>query len=122
MSATHRTRGAAGHGAGHFIAVRVTSIVLALLAPWFVVNAALSMRDGAYASVIDFLSDPFNAVGVILLLAVSLYHMMLGMQDVILDYFHNSFNKMALMVLNTLVPLGLGAGAIFALLAVNFGA
>ncbi len=119
MSARSRT--AAGHGAGHFIAMRVTSVALAILAPWFTISAALTMRGGGYASVIDFLTDPINAVGAILLLAVSLYHMMLGMQDVILDYIHGRFNKVALLVLNTLVPLAFVAGAIFAVLAVNFG-
>lgn len=122
MSAPSRSQRAAGHGAGHFIAMRMTSVALAILGPWFAINAALSMRTGGYAAVNDFLTDPINAVGTILLLAVSLYHMMLGMQDVILDYFHSRFNKMALLVLNTLVPLAVIAGAIFAVLAVNFGA
>ncbi len=92
-----------------------------LLAPWFVISAAFSMRLGGYASAIDFLTDPANAVGVMLFLAAGLYHMMLGMQEVILDYIHKSSTKMALLLLNTFVPLALGAGALYALLAVNFG-
>ena len=101
--------------------MRATSVALALLAPWFVISAGFSMRAGDYASAIDFLTDPVNAVGVILLLAAGLYHMMLGMQEVILDYIHKSSTKMALLLLNTFVPLALGVGALFALLAVNFG-
>lgn len=111
----------AGHGAGHFIAQRITAVALAILSPWFVINAALSMRGGHYASAIDFLTDPVNAVGVTLLLGAGLYHMLLGVQDVILDYFHKPFNKAALLLLNTIAPLALGAGALYALLAVNFG-
>ena len=36
-----RHHGASGEGTGHFIASRWTGIALAVLAPWFVFNAAL---------------------------------------------------------------------------------
>jgi succinate dehydrogenase / fumarate reductase membrane anchor subunit len=116
-----RHHGASGGGTGHFIATRLTSIALAVLAPWFAVSAALSMRDGSYLSAIDFLSDPVNAVGVILLIVLGFYHMSLGMQEVILDYILKPLTKMTLLALNALVPLVLAAGAIFAVLLVNFG-
>jgi succinate dehydrogenase / fumarate reductase membrane anchor subunit len=116
-----RHHGAAGEGTGHFIALRWTSIALAILAPWFVVSAALSIRDASYLAAIDFLSNPVNAVGVILLVAVGLYHMSLGMQEVIADYIHKPFTKMVLLLLNAFAPLVLAAGAIFAVLLVNFG-
>lgn len=117
-----RHHGASGEGTGHFIATRVTSIALAILAPWFVVNAALSIRDASYTATIDFLSQPVNAVGVILLVAVSFYHMSIGLQETILDYIHRPFTKMLLLLLNAFAPLVLAAGAIFAVLLVNFGA
>jgi succinate dehydrogenase / fumarate reductase membrane anchor subunit len=116
-----RHHGASGEGTGHFIAMRWTSIALAILAPWFVVAAALAIRDGGYTATIDFLSDPVNAVGVILLIVVSFYHMSMGMQEVILDYIHKPFTKVLLLLLNAFVPLVLGAGAVFAVLLVNFG-
>jgi succinate dehydrogenase / fumarate reductase, membrane anchor subunit len=112
----------AGHaGTGHFIATRVTSIALAILAPWFAVSAALSIPDASYLGAIDYISNPFNAVGVILLVAVGLYHMSIGMQEVILDYIHRPITKITLLILNAFVPFALGAGAIFAVLLVNFG-
>ncbi|HYD86301.1 MAG TPA: succinate dehydrogenase, hydrophobic membrane anchor protein [Vitreimonas sp.] len=116
-----RHHGAAGEGTGHFIAMRWTSIALAILGPWFAVAAALAIRDGGYTATIDFLSDPVNAVGVILLVAIGLYHMSLGMQEVILDYIHKPFTKVLLLILNAFAPLALGAGAVFAVLLVNFG-
>jgi succinate dehydrogenase / fumarate reductase membrane anchor subunit len=112
----------AGHaGTGHFIATRVTSIALAILAPWFAVSAALAIQDASYLGAIDYLSNPINAVGVILLVAVGLYHMSIGMQEVILDYIHRPVTKIILLILNAFVPFALGAGAIFAVLLVNFG-
>lgn len=116
-----RHHGAAREGTGHFIAMRFTSIALAILSVWFVIAAALSLREGTYLSVIDFLAQPVNAVGVILLTVISLYHMALGMQDVILDYIQKPSSKILLMLLNVLVPLALGAGAVFAVLHLNFG-
>src|SRR5262245_36347222 len=116
-----RNHGASGAGTGHFIAQRVTSIALAILAPWFAISAALAMRDGSYLSAIDFVAQPINAIGVILLVIIGLYHMSLGMQEVILDYIAKPFSKVALLVLNAFVPLLCAAGAIFAVLLVNFG-
>lgn len=117
-----RGLGAGRAGVGHFIAARVTSIALAVLAPWFAISAALAIRDASYLGAIDFLSNPFNAVGVVFLVAIGLYHMSIGMQDVILDYIARPMTKVVLLILNAFIPLVLAAGAIFAVLLVNFGA
>ena len=69
---------------------------------------ALDPRRRAISATIDFISNPVNAVGVILLVAVGLYHMSLGMQEVILDYILKPFTKIVLLFLNALVPLGAG--------------
>jgi len=116
-----RHHGASREGTGHFIAQRVTSIALAILAPWFAVNAALSIRDASYLSSIDFISNPVNAVGLILLVVSALYHMSLGMQEVIVDYILKPFNKVVLLLLNLFVPLVAGLAALFAVMLVNFG-
>jgi succinate dehydrogenase / fumarate reductase membrane anchor subunit len=114
--------GASGEGTGHFIAQRVTSVALAILAPWFVIAAAVTMPDAGYGSAIEFVSQPINSVGLILLIVIGLYHMSLGMQEVIVDYIHKPFTKFVLLLLNALGPLAIGAAAIFAVLRVNFGA
>ena len=116
-----RYHGAAREGARHFIAQRVTSIALLVLAPWFAISAALAMRDATYVQAIDFLSKPVNAVGTILLVFVGLYHMSLGMQEVIVDYILKPSTKALLLLLNAFAPIVLGLGAIFAVLMVNFG-
>ncbi|MBL8530323.1 MAG: succinate dehydrogenase, hydrophobic membrane anchor protein [Hyphomonadaceae bacterium] len=115
-----RHHGAGKEGTGHFIATRATSVALALLLPWFIVTAALSLRTG-YLGAIDFLTTPVNAVGVILLVAIGFYHMSLGMQEVVLDYIERPLSKALLLLLNAFVPLALGVGAVFAVLIVNFG-
>lgn len=116
-----RNHGAAAEGTGHFVGQRVSAIALLFLGGWFVLSAALTMDGPTYLAAIDFISQPFNAVGVILLVMVSLYHMRIGMGEVINDYVHKPFGKITLLLLNTLVPLVIAAGAIFAVLLVNFG-
>lgn len=117
-----RGHGAGHGGTGHFIAQRVSAVALLLLAPWFIISAALSMPDAGYVSAIDFLTQPVNAVGVILLLIAALYHMQIGMQVIVEDYIHKPITKALLLVANTLLAIAVGAAAIFALLHVNFGA
>jgi succinate dehydrogenase / fumarate reductase membrane anchor subunit len=116
-----RHHGASREGTGHFIALRVTSVALAILAPWFAVAAALSIRDASYLATVDFISNPVNAVGIMLLVTIGLYHMSLGMQEVIVDYILKPSTKVILLFLNVAVPLVLAVGAVFAVLLVNFG-
>ena len=116
-----RHHGASGEGTGHFIGQRVSAVALIVLATWFVLTAALTMKGPTYVAAIDLVTDPINAVGLSLLICVALYHMRLGLQVVIEDYIQKPATKMILLLLNALVPLAIGAGALFALLAVNFG-
>ena len=116
-----------GHGSGHggtnhFIGQRMSAVALLILGPWFVVSAALSMRDPGYVAAIDFLSQPVNAVGVILFVLAGLYHMQIGMQEIVEDYIHRPITKALLLIANALLCVVLGAASIFAILLVNFGA
>ncbi|MFT3728080.1 MAG: succinate dehydrogenase, hydrophobic membrane anchor protein [Terricaulis sp.] len=116
-----RAHGASGQGTGHFISQRVSAMALLVLATWFVISVAVGMRGPTYGAAIDFLTLPLNAVGVILLVVVAIYHMQIGMQVVIEDYIHKRVTRTILLLLNTFVPIVLGAGAIFSVLLVNFG-
>jgi succinate dehydrogenase / fumarate reductase membrane anchor subunit len=117
-----RHHGASGGGTSHVIAQRATAIALILLGLWFVIAVALEVPDTTFLSARDFLSQPLNAVGVILLVAIGLYHMSIGMQEVIVDYILKPSTKVVLLILNAFVPLVLGVAAIFAVLRLNFGA
>jgi succinate dehydrogenase / fumarate reductase membrane anchor subunit len=115
-----RNLGAAAEGTGHFIGLRITSVALTALSVWFVVAAAYTMDAPSYQAAINFLHSPLNALGVILLVVVSIYHMQLGMQEVIVDYIHKPSTKVILLLLNGFAPFVLGAGAVFAVLRINF--
>lgn len=117
-----RAHGASGQGTGQFIGQRVSAVALLFLGIWFLVAVVLEMHSPGFVSAIDFLSNPINAVGVVLLVVASLYHMRIGMREIIEDYIHKPSTKAVLLLLNTLVLIALGAGAVFAVLIVNFGA
>ncbi|MBS0384115.1 MAG: succinate dehydrogenase, hydrophobic membrane anchor protein [Proteobacteria bacterium] len=117
-----RAHGASGQGTGHFIGQRVSAIALVVLGLWFLAAVMLEMHNPGFVSAIDFLSAPVNAVGVILLVVAAFYHMRLGMQVIVEDYIAKPSTKAVLLLLNTLGLIALGAGAVFAVLIVNFGA
>src|SRR5689334_17316460 len=103
-----RGHGSGHGGTGHFIAQRVTAIALLILGPWFVISFALSKPHGVaanagYVAALDFLAQPINAVGVILLLVAGLYHMQIGMQEIVEDYIHKPVTKALLLVASTLL-------------------
>ena len=108
-------------GTGNFMAQRVSAMALLVLAPWFALSAALTMPGPSYIGAIDFLTEPLNAVGVLLLVGAGLYHMRLGMREIVEDYIHKPTTKALLLALNTLASLALGVSAVFAVLLVNFG-
>ncbi|WP_300527001.1 succinate dehydrogenase, hydrophobic membrane anchor protein [Maricaulis sp.] len=101
-----RGLGASGHGAGHWIAHRVSAIAMFLLAPVFVWMLATSGAPDPDATR-AFLASPAGSIVTLLTLTAALYHMRLGMQVIIEDYIHKTGTKVLLLVGNTLLTMGL---------------
>ncbi|AWM76399.1 succinate dehydrogenase, hydrophobic membrane anchor protein [Phenylobacterium parvum] len=115
-----RGSGAAGHGASHWVAERVSSIALAPLTLWMV-YAALAVSKSDYAGVVGFVSQPVNAVLIVLVLVVSGWHMHAGARVVVEDYMHKMLGRSALLVLNLFVAVLVTALAVFSVLKVALG-
>ena len=109
-----RGLGAAGHGVGHWIGERVTSLALVPLVLW-AVWSSLVLAVGDYRTAVDWLGSPVNAVLTALLLAVGFWHMHAGMRVVIEDYIERHATRAALLILNVFVAAG---GAVLAALCV----
>lgn len=74
------------HGAGTWLAERLTSVVLAVLTLW-VAYSAIKLAGGGYEAAIAFVKLPLNA-GLIALTAIfAVWHMHMGLRVVIEDYF-----------------------------------
>ena len=112
-----RGLGSAKHGAGHFIAQRVSAIALLFLVPWFLISLIGAVRGG-YDGALAFIADPFNAVLILLSVGAALYHMRLGMPVVIEDYIGRKSTKAVLLILNTFVCVALFAIAAYAVLKI----
>lgn len=114
-----RGLGAAKHGVTHWISERVGAVALVPLTLWGVF-AALRLAAGDYDFAVAWISQPLNAVLMVLLLGISFWHMASGLRVVIEDYIHVTLNKSALLILNLFVCGLAGALSIFSILKVAF--
>jgi succinate dehydrogenase / fumarate reductase membrane anchor subunit len=112
-----RGLGAAGHGVGHWISERLSSLALVPLVLW-ITYAGLQLAGAGYDSAVDWVRHPLNAVLLALLLAISFQHMHAGMRVVVEDYIHKTATKAVLLILNLFVCVLFGALAVFAVLKV----
>lgn len=109
--------GSAKHGAGHFIALRVTAIALVFLVPWFLYSVIGAVRGG-YDGALAWIADPINAVLLLIAVGAALHHMRIGMKEIVEDYIGKKSTKFALLILNTFVCVALFAAAAYAVLKV----
>lgn len=123
-SPMHRVRhfGSAHTGTQHAWAMRVTSAALVLLtiaAVWL----ALQLVGAPYERVRDLFGHRVGpATVVVLFLAVSIYHMKLGMQTIIEDYVHDEAAKTWSLLLNTFFCALVAVATGIALLKLSVGA
>ena len=109
--------GAAHAGVGHFWRQRVTAVILIPLAVWFGISV-LGLVGAREAAVLIFLSNPLNAVLMGAFMLVSLYHMALGLNEVILDYVPHEGFKLLLKITNYSFAFAVALACVFALLRI----
>jgi len=109
--------GSAHSGVGHFWYQRVTAVVLIPLSIWFAISL-LGLVGAGEVPVLIFLGNPLNAVLMGAFLLISLYHMTLGMQEVILDYVPHPGFKFFLMLCNWGFAFALAAAGVISLLII----
>lgn len=115
-----RGLGAAKDGTHHWWMQRVTALALVPLGLWFVL-LTMSLIGQNYQAMVCTLSEPVNAVLLLLLVIGSFYHAALGMQVVLEDYVSHELTRM---ISITVVKLLCVAGAVacgFSILKVAIG-
>ena len=117
-----RGLGAAGHGAGHWLSERITSVALVPLGLWSV-YAALRVAPVGYEGAVEWLrSSPLNPVLLVLTLAVSFLHMHNGLRVVVEDYIEHKASRLLWVLLSAGACLLAAALSIYAVLQVALGA
>ena len=115
-----RGLGAAGHGAGHWLSERVSSLALVPLVLW-IAYAGLQIAGAGYDGAVEWVRQPLNAVLLVLLLAIGFHHMHAGMRVVIEDYIDKAMSRAGVLLVNLFVCVLFGALAVFSVLKVALG-
>lgn len=105
-------RGAAGSGTEHFWTHLVSSILLQVLIPVFVITFALGL-DGSYEDVVAYFGRPFPAIVTGLTLVVGILHLLREVQEAVEDYVHGLAEKLTLIAVQafayTMIVVGIYA-------------
>ena len=88
-------------GTRHFVAQRVTAILLVFLGLWFA-GSIIGLDVLVYGVVVAFVAEPLNVFLLTLLTVTLAYHSYLGVQVVIEDYVHANGIKVASLIASRL--------------------
>lgn len=116
-----RGLGSAGHGGGHWLKERFTSVALLLLGLWLIFSLAMLPSLDAL-TVKSWLSRPFAAVPMGLFVLAAFAHGLDGLKVVIDDYVHDDGTRIGLHFFLDLLAWGGAALALFSLAKIAFGA
>ena len=109
--------GSAHSGVGHFWKQRVSAVALVPLTLWFAISV-LGLVGAPLAAVLTFLFNPVNAVLMASFLLIGLFHMTIGLQEIILDYVPLQGLKFFLILVNYTFAIAVAAASIFSLLRI----
>ena len=105
------------HGVGHWKLQRISAIAMIPLVLWFVPSLLFVIMSG-YNDAIDWVQNPLNATGLVLLFGTLFFHAALGLQVVIEDYVHLEGLKIILIILVKLLSILLGVLSILCVLKI----
>lgn len=115
-----RGLGAAHSGTGHFWHQRVTAVAGIPLSIAFVV-IIVALLGRSHAAVVQILGSPIVAIIMLLFIVNTVYHMWIGMQEIVLDYVHEDKLKLATLMANTFFCFAIALASVFAILKLSFG-
>ena len=105
------------HGLAHWKLQRISAIAMVPLVIWFTSSLMLVLING-YEQSIEWLQNPFNATGLILLFGILYFHAASGLQVVIEDYVHHEGLKIVSLILIKLIATVLGVLSILCVLKI----
>jgi succinate dehydrogenase / fumarate reductase, membrane anchor subunit len=112
-------RGSAHEGAHHWRAQRISALALLPLTLWFLVSM-LRLPDYGFDTLSSWLSVPWRALCMSLLLFCIAWHSQAGVQVVIEDYVHGRVVKPLSLLLSGFAHVVLGGAGVLAVLGIAF--
>ncbi|GEM_PF-6870476 len=80
-------------GSGKWIAHRISLVFFLGFSLWFLSVVVADLRTASSAEILDWLCVPKNALLLLAIVLIGLYHFGLEMHDIIEDYIHHPANK-----------------------------
>ena len=115
-----RNLGSSHSGTSDFWRQRLTAVAMILLMiPVIVIVMLLLGRNQAGAA--QILSSPLVALGLLLFIIASVWHMKIGMQVVLEDYVHNEKLKLIAIMANNFFSAAVALASIYAILKLSSG-
>lgn len=113
--------GSAKGGSGHWYAQRVTAVALVILGAWFVASLLMLDAGAPHAAVNDWLRSPFSAVMALLLIGVSAWHALLGLQVIFEDYISDKGTRLVVLIALKFALVVAALVGMFGVLRIAFG-
>ncbi len=108
-------------GTRHFVAQRVTAILLVFLGLWFA-GSIIGLDVLVHGVVVAFVADPLNVFLLTLLTVTLAYHSYLGVQVVIEDYVHANGIKVASLIASRLAHVLIAIALIYSIFKIGLDA
>lgn len=115
-----RGRGSAKSGTDHFWLQRLTAVANVPLAI-FVLASIVALVGADYATVKTYLSMPVVSILFLLLILSGVYHMRIGMKEIIEDYVNGEGMKLLSIIGNNFFAAVVGLACIYAVLKLGLG-
>ncbi len=112
--------GSAHAGAHHWIMQKITALLQIPLIIWLVWSM-ISLKGASYSEFTAWLSQPINAILMIILTCSVMLHAKLGAQVITEDYVANESIRMAKLIVQKILFFGMGVAIIFSILKISFG-
>ncbi len=112
--------GAAHTGTQDFWRQRLTSVAGIPLCIALII-IVIALLGSSHATVGQTLGSPIVAITMLLFIINTVYHMWIGMQEIIVDYVHEDKLKLATLLGNTFFCFAIGLASAFAILKLSFG-
>jgi len=113
--------GASGHGGGHWIEERFTSVALVLLSLWLIFSLIM-LPTLDLPTLTEWLASAWTAVPMALFVITAFKHGLDGLMVAVGDYVHDEGNRIATHYILSMLAIAGAATSLFALAKIAFGA